>query len=680
MSHLLSKFSIPIPGRKPTASAKLAANNTWNEEPDFQTFITDSEDEDAGGKIAAPLNSANLRAHKGRPTTNDGQRLNRGLGNARDWITSSPLGASGQQGRMMLDDDSSLDDSSQYAASSRLDPASSRPGVHFEQKAIQPYQPADEGTRKKSAKRRGESAGRKVTYNLTDDSESMDDLELLPQNSGLLHGIHNGPSYHDPLEREISKTLSAYNGNIKVSKSRSSSRGDQGYGGLDSERSVLTSIDSPQARSRALAEADNLMDMYAQPRRQAAREDYGNVEAIAPSTSKAAARPKSVLRAPSVPQNPPKLQYADGLGGVSGAFAKREIQGKIVRDDISDSSEDEGDSSRRVRSRNGYDGGKDSSTLNGDKGRRTPNDRISTAQSLTHSEVSRSSRGAAIHGGWGATDTLARTLQTVNKSTRNPEYLPDLDDSDSDVLRQTDSDAESCEQADTMRRLELTHAKTAPFTLGGTNDFDSFMKAVDKSVNKAVKVERRSQKSRAGSRPGSRAASLEETRRESQDEAREERKGGWERLPSRSGSRAEMSRQQAAGPSVVSTSNSKVSVQVRSDMSSNVDDPRTYAAPPRPDSKKELRAAPSVVKELGASVGLRRQHLAQIENGRVVPKSPRAPPGLTREGTARIQIYSPGMTVSPGTSEVYLLYLYKSTNTDANATARYADAPSHDDA
>jgi hypothetical protein len=86
-----------------------------------------------------------------------------------------------------------------------------------------------------------------------------------------------------------------------------------------------------------------------------------------------------------------------------------------------------------------------------------------------------------------------------------------------------------------MRRLELTHAKTAPFTLGGTNDFDSFMKAVDKSVNKSVKVERRSQKSRAGSRPGSRAASLEETRRESNDEAREERKGGWERLPNRSG-------------------------------------------------------------------------------------------------------------------------------------------------
>jgi hypothetical protein len=243
----------------------------------------------------------------------------------------------------------------------------------------------------------------------------------------------------------------------------------------------------------------------------------------------------------------------------------------------------------------------------------------------------------------------------VNKSTRNPEYLPDLDDSDSDVLRQTDSDAEPSEQADTMRRLELTHAKTAPFTLGGTNDFDSFMKAVDKSVNKAVKVERRSQKSRAGSRPGSRAASLEETRRESQDEAREDRKGGWERLPSRSGSRAEMSRQQAAGSSVVSTSNSKVSVQVRSDMSSNADDPRTYAAPPRPDSKKELRAGPSVVKELGASVGLRRQHLAQIENGRVVPKSPRAPPGLTREGTARIQIYSPGMTVSPGNPKLTCL-------------------------
>ena len=257
--------------------------------------------------------------------------------------------------------------------------------------------------------------------------------------------------------------------------------------------------------------------------------------------------------------------------------------------------------------------------------------RVGTARSRVRTGMSQNSRGGFdFSGPCAATDTLVRTLQTVNKAPRNPEYLPDLDDSDSDVLRQTDSDYDGNDQPDTMRRLELAHAKTAPFTLAGTNDFDSFMKSVDKSVHRAVKVERRSQKSRSGSRPGSRAAS------------RGGEVQGVDRLPSRSGSRTYMRRQQAEGPNIVSTSTSDMQVQ-RQDARGA----RGYVAPQHQDSPQESARPPTVVKELGASVGLRRQHLAQIENGRVVPHSP--VPNPTRSGTAKSQKFSPGSTFSPDT-------------------------------
>jgi len=669
MNKVLSK--LPLPGRKPRASERLAGNNNWKEQPDFTTALSDSEDD--GGAV---LTSANLRAHKGRPVTNEGQRLKRGLENAKEWVDQSPAPKKGPG--KALDDDSS-EDSSPYAASSRLDPASSRLGAQTDEDAgrrggIRPFhapaaqdddgdsgeddQPLGQkmfneltrlrsselstanGQRKKSARRRGESAGRKVTYNLTDDSESMDDMDLAPQRSGLLHGIHSGPSYHDPFEREISGTLQVYNSQTRVTKSRGTSRGSHGFDGQDSRRSMQSTMDSPQARARALAEADDLIDMYAQPKGTVAREaSYGGAELGArfPSSGNAPARPKSVLKTSAALQ---PLQYADGLGGTTGGFKAN--LGAAQRYDISDSSDSEVEHSsrngldqygRRVRSRNGYE---DGSSRPGTQGRmqtemQSPeaSHRGASARSWARTGTSERSRGAFDFSGRAeATDTLARTLRTVNKAPRNPEYLPDLDDSDSDVLRQTDSDAEGNDQQDTMRRLELAHAKTAPFTLSGTNDFDSFMKSVDKSVNRAVKVERRSQKSRSGSRPESRAASRGgETRSAS-------------RLPSRSGSRAEMRRQQAEGPNVVSTSTSDMPAQ-RKDTGGH----RGYVAPQ--DSPEASARRPTVVKELGASVGLRRQHLAQIENGRVVPNSPT--PNATRSGTAKSHNFSPGNTFSPDT-------------------------------
>ena len=666
MNKVLSK--LPIPGRKPTASERLSRNNNWQTEPDFTTALSDSDGDDV--MQGAALTSANLRAHKGRPMTNEGQRRKRADQNAKQWIEESPAPKAGA-GRTLHDDESSADETSPYAASSRLDPASSRLGPaadNYDGGVIQPFRSREtqagdissggdetplgqkmfneltrqrwvessnqDGKRKKSAKRRGESAGRKVTYNLTDDSESMDELELVPQRSGLLHGIHRGPSYHDPLENEIAGTLDVYNSRAKVTKSCGSSRGGPGFGGLDSERSMLSTMDSPHARARALAEADDLMNMYAQPKgaiSKQAPDSHRSVEPSLrlPSSSKASNRPKSVLRVPSVPQERQlhNMQYADGLGGILGP----DVQSKgIVNHNISDTSESEDDgptgSGRRVRSKNELIRGPVNMQ------RTESNGHISTAHSMPRTNSSSVSRGAIEFSG-GATDTLARTLNTVSKRPeRNPEYLPDLDDSDSDVLRHTDSDTDGNDQPDTMRRLELSHAKTAPFSLGATNDFDSFMKSVDKSVNKAVKVEKRAQKSRSGSRPGSRAASRGASRGEEQG------------LPSRSGSRAEMRRRQAEGPNVVSTSASNA-VQPRHDLPPSAGGPQGYVAPQRPDSKKDSRA-PTVVKELGASVGLRRQHLAQIENGRVVAKSPQA---AVRGSTAGINSYSPGNFSSPGT-------------------------------
>jgi len=679
MKKALSR--LPIPGRKTSAAARLKSNNNWQNAPDFNTTLSESEDDD--GRGANPLTSANLRAHKGRPVTNEGQRLKRGMENAQDWVSTSPAGAN--KGGETFEDDYS-DDSTAFDRSSRLDLASSKLGDHHSSpSAIQPFRGREkqqyesssggedkplgqkmfnkltrqrsaelsttEGKRKQSAKKRGESAGRKVTYNLTEDSESMDELELTHQRSGLMYGIHRGPSYHDPFEREISGTLDVYNSR-RITKSRSSSRGGQGVGGLDSERSMLSTMDSPQARARALAEADNLMDMYAQPKGTIGREaadSHRSPESSMhlPASSRGITRPKSVLRS-SAPQDPIKLQYADGLGG-TGTTGGQRANTSGVQLNISDSSESEGDNSysngvgqygRRVRSRNGYE---DSDAGFGSQARihSESNARVSTAHSMTQSHVSHRSRGPPNYAGeGGATATLARTLNTVNRHahTGNSEYMPDLDDSDSDVLNRTESDADGSEQPDTMRRLELVHAKTAPFTLGGTNDFDSFMKAVDKSVNKAVKLERRSQKSRSGSRPASRALSRGESRSEGQ--------GGREKLASRSGSRAEMRRQQQAGSNIISTtSTSDRPIHPLPDVPASAGAQGKYVPPQRPHSQKEARA-PTVVKELGASVGLRRQHLANIENGRVIPHSPQA---ATRGGTAMSQPFSPGNTFSPNT-------------------------------
>jgi len=668
MKKVLSK--LPIPGRKPTASERLSSNNNWQTEPDFTTALSDS-DGDEGLAPGAALTSANLRAHNGRPVTNEGQRRKRAGQNAQDWIQASPA-PKPRPGKTLPDTESSADESSTYAAPSRLDPVSSRlepPSSRLGRPVdgtIQPFRAREhkqeeegssgddiplgqkmfneltrqrsvesstqDGKRKKSAKRRGESAGRKVTYNLTDDSESMDDLELVPQRSGLLHGIHRGPSYHDPLENEISGTLDVYSSRAKVSKSRGSSRGGSrggvGFGGLDSERSMLSTMDSPHARARALAEADDLMNMYAQPKGSVAKQAPDSHRSAEPSTrlpssSNPVARPKSVLRSPSVPQDAKRqLQYADGMGGF-GVLGSNAQSRNIVNHNISDSEESEDDSSRRVRSRSEFP--EDSSSMR----RSASNGRVSTAQPMARSPDSRSTKMGVGYSG-GATETLARTLNTINKRPeRNPEYLPDLDDSDSDVLKHTDSDTDGNDQPDTMRRLEIAHAKTAPFSLGATNDFDSFMKSVDKSVNKAVKVEKRAQKSRSSSRPGSRASSRGTSR------------GGQQGLPSRSGSRADMRRQQAEGPNVVSTSTSNA-IQPQHNAAPSVDGPRGYVAPQRPDSQKDSRA-PTVVKELGASVGLRRQHLAQIENGRVIPNSPQT---LSHGGPPEAHIFSPGNTMS----------------------------------
>ena len=125
MNKVLSK--LPLPGRKPRASERLAGNNNWKEQPDFTTALSDSEDD--GGAV---LTSANLRAHKGRPVTNEGQRLKRGLENAKEWVDQSPAPKKGPG--KALDDDSS-EDSSPYAASSRLDPASSRLGAQTDEDA-----------------------------------------------------------------------------------------------------------------------------------------------------------------------------------------------------------------------------------------------------------------------------------------------------------------------------------------------------------------------------------------------------------------------------------------------------------------------------------------------------------------------------------------------------------------
>ena len=658
MNKVLSKLKLP--GSKPRASERLASNNSWKEQPDFTTALSDSED---GGGGAAALTSANLRVHKGRPITNEGQRQARGLDNAKKWVEHSP--APKNSNGKVLDDDSS-EDGSAFAASSRLDPTSSRLGAGVGIRPFHQREPQNEkgdsgekdlplgqqafneltrmrsselanadGKRKKSARKRGESAGRKVTYNLTDDSESMDDMDFA-QRSGLLHGIHRGPSYHDPLEREISGTLDVYNAQTRITKSRSSSRGSHGLDGLD-----VLCMDSPQARARALAEADDLMNMYAQPKGASAKASFRGAESSAklPSSGNAPARPKPVLRTPSAATQP--LQYADGLGGKTGCYkANQEVSKRFDISDSSDSEVEQGSGKdldqygRRVRSRNGHeDGSRPGTKGQMEMGMETLEavNRIGTARSRLRTGMSQNSRGGFDYSGPGAaTDTLVRTLQTVNKAPRNPEYLPDLDDSDSDVLRQTDSDYDGNDQPDTMRRLELAHAKTAPFTLAGTNDFDSFMKSVDKSVHRAVKVERRSQKSRSGSRPGSRAAS----------------RGGEvqrvDRLPSRSGSRADMRQQQAEGPNIVSTSTSDMQVQ-RQDARGA----RGYVAPEHQDSAQASARPPTVVKELGASVGLRRQHLAQIENGRVVPHSP--VPNPTRSGTAKSQNFSPGSTFSPDT-------------------------------
>ena len=663
MKKVFSK--LPLPGRRSTAAERLSNNNNWHERPDFRTALSDSEDDEA-----AALTSANLRVHKDRPVTNEGQRLKRGIDNARDWINQSPL-PKGRHGSLVEDDSSAYDDGP-YAASSRLDPASSRLGMDTDtnRDRIQPYRaqghgessdgedtplgqkmfneltrmrsselPTADGKRKKSAKQRGESAGRKVTYNLTDDSESMDDLDMMPQRSGLLHGIHSGPSYHDPLEREISGTLDAYGSRSRISKSRGSSRGGPDFKGLDSERTI-SAMDSPQARARALAEADNLMNMYSQPKEADTLElmPHRIPASINRSTSssRAASRPKSVLRIPSVPHVPQQIQYANGLGGTSGVHSA--MEGGTAQYDISDSSESEGNPSyshgqdnyaRRVRSRNGYDDESSKPMTRTKTQEDVSSARIGTGLSKTHSRNLGS--GSGHSGRAGATDTLARTLQTVNRTTRNPDYLPDLDDSDSDVLRQTDSDADG-DQQDTMRRLELSHAKTAPFSLNGTNDFDSFMKSVDKSVNRAVKVERRSQKSRAGSRPGSRAASRGGSRSD-----------GGERLPSRSGSRAAMRQQQEAGPQVISSSTSDMPMQPRQSASG----PSGYVAPLRPESRIQT-SGQTVVKELGASVGLRRQHLAQIENGRVIPNST-SEAKKTGSNFSPANIFSPSSAMSPGT-------------------------------
>ena len=57
----------------------------------------------------------------------------------------------------------------------------------------------------------------KVTYQLTDDSESTDDSELLPAKTGLLHGINIGSTIDS---REIEKTLSVYSSSHSTVKAK----------------------------------------------------------------------------------------------------------------------------------------------------------------------------------------------------------------------------------------------------------------------------------------------------------------------------------------------------------------------------------------------------------------------------------------------------------------------------
>ena len=698
MQRMLARLPLPGGSKKPgPAQARLQAQNRWQNEPDFHTALSDSDDDmRAGGDSGqvAALNSANLRAFKGRPVTNEGQRKLRAEQNAKEWIHSSPAPAPAGSPSRYINEDESDDDvlsSSPLAASSRYESRGASRGTRrgaddddadshrhkvvpfgarwehgaarredgsagngsddalnhdYGQQGFEELQrqrsdnmDAGNGKRKKSARSRAQSAGRKVTYQLTDDSESMDDMENLPHHFGLMQGIHRGPSYHDPLEREVSMTLDVYTSSRnKVSKSRGSSRGvsyrehdseqNSARGGanfLNSERSMLSTMDSPNARARAFTAADDLLDMYAPPpgaSRAAAPDSHRSVRSPQSSMRLASsqypkARPKSVLknssavfsadegsgaRSSSGPQAgmPPRLQYANGLGATQ-------------HYNISDSSEPESDGESRVDPRDGrrlqsrselhghYEddvsahGAGASSRLS-----QQPSARSSASRSRARTE------GSCSQYGVGATDTLARTLDTIG--TRNPAYLPDLDDSDSDVLRQsTDTDGESV--PDTMRRLEVAHAKSAPFKLEGTADFDQFMKAVDKSVNKAVKVEKLSHKSRSGSRLGSRAASR-----------------GGERFPSRTTSGSEVRQLKQAGANVVSTS-SAPEIQPRPGQTMASGGQHGYVPPSRPGTQhSEDLHAPKVVKELGATVALRRQHLAQLENGRSVPNMPSQAP------------------------------------------------------
>lgn len=67
----------------------------------------------------------------------------------------------------------------------------------------------------------------------------------------------------------------------------------------------------------------------------------------------------------------------------------------------------------------------------------------------------------------------------------NPDLMDDVGDSDAE------DSATARGNPDTLKRIQIAHTKHAGFDLGGVDNFDTFMRAVDKSVSKTAKLEQR---------------------------------------------------------------------------------------------------------------------------------------------------------------------------------------------
>eukprot|EP00960_Hanusia_phi_P006464 185154-Hanusia_phi.AAC.3 len=281
----------------------------------------------------------------------------------------------------------------------------------------------------------------KVTYQLTDDSESTDDNDLLPTKTGLLHGINIGSTIDS---REIEKTLSVY------SSSHSSAKTKRQRHVKDDFSDGRQTSDSLQFFGHGSHQAHANQTQDFQSHRSA------RMPSSDPRTSRMDVETESIASSRQPATKFPNINRA------------RMPENRFVRNDISDSSDAESDDETRptqTQTRTAI---------------RQNNVQQRDVYRATRSQESRRNDYDALFD-WqppknNSDPTTIRPF-SANKSLNSS--------SDSDVLKISDSSESESRAADVFCmpvRWSSSPAKLGSLKLDGVNDFDSFMKTVDKKV------------------------------------------------------------------------------------------------------------------------------------------------------------------------------------------------------